>query len=85
LVTIPKKTLYDVHDLMNIPETTDQKIKWICDQIRNAYGDRCTEDALHLGCSLEASVEEYFLNCEDDLSLGDIVQSYLDDNPEKDL
>jgi hypothetical protein len=53
------------------------QINWICEQIRKACGDKCAEEILHIGCSLESSVEEYYANCDDDTSLGDIVQSYF--------
>jgi hypothetical protein len=73
-----------IADLMERMQDNEQfQINWICDQIRAKCGDRCAEEVLHMSCPLEESVTEYYANCDDDMSLGDVVQSYLDDNPEK--
>jgi hypothetical protein len=65
--------------------THDQTINWICDQIRDACSNNqglCAEEILTLTCSLESSVEEYYLNCDAELTLDQIVENYLSDNPE---
>jgi hypothetical protein len=66
---------------MNTTEQDQFNIDWICDQIR----EKCGEEILHLSYLLESSVTEYYYNCDADMSLGDVVENYLADNPEKEL